>query len=264
MVNYDKYHGFYNQLRNYLNLNENELMNIPLINLREYVRKNIPEVYDEMINQDRFKDWLADDIETCLVDIITYNNKKVGFIAYDIANIKSVIIAKVYILEKYRGKGIFGDYLWKLEDWRMDILKEDMNENFILQISEPNLYTIKSLIQSKFIIPLPTIPQIYMGLFILFNIQLAKHYGDKKTFATMTPFYSIDLGSPVGVFEDELVYSGMCFIDDEDFNISISRNEFLNNPDKVNDLKEAIKLLSTELGELALAEVGDCSHMFDR
>lgn len=264
MVNREKYHGFYAKLEDYLNLSEYEILNIPLINLRNFVRKNIPEVFNEMISQDRFKDWIADDIETCLIDIIEYGGKKVGFVAYDLANIKAISIGKVYILEKYRGKGIFGDYLWKLQDWRVDKLKQDMNNNFIIEISEPNFYTIKSLIKSKMIIPLPNIPQIYVGLLIFFNISLAKQMGDKKSFTTMTPFYSLELGSPVGVFDNELVYSGMSFIDDEDFNISVSRNEFLNNPVKVNNLKEGIKSLSTQLGELALAEVGDCSHIFDR
>ena len=36
MVNREKYHGFYAKLEDYLNLSEYEILNIPLINLRNF------------------------------------------------------------------------------------------------------------------------------------------------------------------------------------------------------------------------------------
>ena len=261
MVNREKYHGFYGKLEKYLRLSKKDMDKVKLINLRSYVKNNLPEVFEEMMSQDRFKNWLADDISACLICDLKYEDEKVGFVAYDIADIKSVCLSKVYILEKYRGKNIFGDHMWEMNNFRFNRFDKDMNRDFILQIKEPNLYTIKSLIKSKFIIPI--LPTLYMGLFSFFNITLTK-IDNRKSATIMTPFYSIEIGSPVGVFGDELIYSGLCFIDDEDFNMSVSRDEFLSNPKKVDSLKEAIKMLSNELGEIALKEVGDCSELYHR
>lgn len=257
MVNREKYHGFYSKLDKVLKLGKDEIYDFKLTNLHDFVKKNIPEVYNEMMSQERFKDWLDEDIDTGLIHIIRKDNKKVGFAAFDVADIKSICLSKIYILENYRGNNLLGDLIWELNDFR---LNKGIDNNFILTIKEPNLYTIKSLIKAKIIFPIS--PTLYLGLLSFFNIHLMKH--EHGSVNTITPFYSLELASPVQVIQDQLIYGGLSFIDDEDFNAGLSREEFLNNPEKVEQLKQTLKTFTNDLGELALKEVGDTSHLFAR
>ena len=246
MVNRDKYHGFFVKLEEYLELGKEDLSELPLIDLRSFLQKNLPEVFEEMSSQRKYAPWIVEGIETVLIYVIKYKKKNVGFVCYDVGNDGTLCLGKVYILEDYRGKGLLGKHLNELNDFRF----EDGDVKFLLTVTDPNLYMVRALMKLGFVVPVSS--AVVVGLLNFFSMRFG---GDGERFIyNVTPFYSMNLGSPVSVIDGELVYSDLSYIDVVDFDMGRVREEFLGDEGNVVALKEVIGFLSGKLDDFVFED----------
>lgn len=255
MVNREKYHGLEYHLSKLINSDVSGIKEIELINQGDYLKKHAPLVYSEMSNNVLYNSWL--EVSNCYIHILKYRNKAVGYVSYDVSrDVKALVLSHVYLLEEYRGKGLFEEHIIELNKFRFN------NSNFILQINQPNRFLINSLLKSKFVIPINNYG-LCLGLMSFFNIRVGT-VEEHTQVSAMTPFYDLNLFSPVGLNGDELILDNLCDVDALYFNAVPIREYHLSNECYVESLKEWMRLLIEELDELAFREVGDVGDMFDR
>lgn len=255
MVNREKYHGLEANLIKLINYDASEIEDIELINQGEYLKKHAPAVYSEMMDNILYKSWL--DVSNCYIHILKYNHKPVGYVSYDVGrDVQTLILSHVYLLEDYRGKGLFKKHMIELSDFRFN------KSNFILQIHQPNRFLINSLIKSQFLFPINNYG-LCISLLCFFNIWLGE-VGENKQVSIITPYYDLNLFSPVTVNNDVLIVDDVCDVDAFYFDAINSKKYHLSNENYVESLKEWITSLNKELYSLSLSEVGDCEGLFDR
>lgn len=255
MVNREKYHGLEYNLDKLVNSNANEITEIDLTNTGDYLKKYAPAVHYEMKNNQLYSAWL--DVNCCYFHILKDNNKNVGYVAYNVGrDVKSLILTHVYLLEEYRGKGIFKKHFEEVNRFRFH------TSNFILQIQQPNRFLINSLLKMGAIIPMNK-HGLCLGLMNFFNISFGE-VNEGLVLSAMTPFYDLNLFSPVDVHENELIHDNVCDVDSFYFNAIPSRDYHLNNENYIQGLKEWIVEIKKALGTIAMEEVGECEHLFDR
>ena len=255
MVNREKYHGLEYHLDKLINSSSSEITKKGLIKIGDFLKKQAPVVYSEIKNNKLYNRWL--DVSVGYIYILKENNKPVGFVGYGAGrDIKSLVLSHVYILKEFRGKGLFIEHLNEVNKFRFN------KSNFIFQIQQPNRFLINSLLKAKFLIPINKMG-LCMGLLSFFNIRITNVAEDLQA-GVITPFYDLNLFSAVGVYDDELIMDSLCDVDTFYFNAMNIREYYSNNKQYLEAVKESVKFVSKELGDLALKEVGDCSGLFDR
>lgn len=238
MVNREKYHGRIQKLLKLTKLTPIELEKLELIDLRNDLEKKFPEVISEMEKSKRYCDWVEPGINTCFVDLLTFNNKKVGFVAIDVSyqpqfNQTCLNLGKVYILEEYRGNGIFPKYVKEL----LDLSKT--TSYFMIGLSEPNRYTIHSLLKEGLLFECSN-GLILGSLGLMFIIRTKTEIGDNVTLATITPYYDSNLFAPVQLIDGQLMVGSTCFIDEWDFNAKEIRDKYASSEKYMRQLGENI------------------------
>lgn len=218
MVNREKYHNTQQRLINLTKLTQNELKDYSLQDLRKYLELNFKEVLLEMDNSLRYGSWVKYGIHTYFVDILRYNGKKVGFVAMDITSgvwehSNAISLSKVYILEEYRGKGIFADYV-------KDLINLSMETNYFpILLNQPNRYTINSLIKHGLLFKMPD-DNLVIGTDLMFVIKGEK-ISDVSFMSMITPFYDFNLFSPVRFLDpNTVIVDKLSTIDVLDFDTS--------------------------------------------
>ena len=255
MVNREKYHGLEYNLDKLINSNLNEIKDIELINTGEYLEKYAPAVHYEMKNNLLYSAWL--DVNVCYIHILKDGHRNVGYVAYNVArDVKALSLSHVYLLEDFRGKGIFKNHFVELNNFRFS------KSNFILQINQPNRFLINSLLKMRVLVPMNDYG-LCLGVMCFFNINFGE-VDDGVVLSAMTPFYDLNLFSPVGIIDGELIHDKVCDIDSFYFNALPIRDYHLNNENYVEGVKDWIIELQKALGDIAMKEVGDCSGLFNR
>lgn len=224
MVTQTQNHKNYGRILKISKIPSNQIKSLPMLDLREYLMENFPEVISEMENDFKYRAWIKQGILTYFVDILEYNGKQVGFVAMDVgsgffSDNNAICIGKAYILKDYRGKGIFPQYLQDLIDYSMS------TEYFPIFLNQPNRYTINSLVNAGLLHELPD--GLVVGMDVMFVIR-CQESNEHQSLSVITPFYDKNLFAPVHFFDEtSIAVDKLSVIDMMDFN-TLTRKDCLN------------------------------------
>lgn len=164
-----------------------------LVSLKDYVKLNMPNVYDEMMSDTEFAKWVDNNHEVMGIIHLTYDDKIVGYMNYmvsmNLMGDRSILIENVYVLEEYRGKQIASNYLKELYDYLQEY---DSYYDVLLTFSDPSYGLICSLKKAGLILE----NQLYPHL--LFSLPTLVAFKDNaKIPRIQTNFYDVNLKAPV-------------------------------------------------------------------